>query len=45
MRYTTMRKTSMRYTSMALYFYKEFIQTPDKNFKKHFNKKYVNTYF
>ncbi len=41
MRYTTMgyTRTSMRYTSTALYFYKQFTQAPNKIFLKHFKQK------
>jgi hypothetical protein len=39
MRCSSMGYTSMRYTSTALYFYEEFTQAPDKNFKKHFKQK------
>jgi hypothetical protein len=35
MRYTTMGYTSTRYTSTALYFYKQFTQAPNKFFEKH----------
>ncbi len=45
MRYTTMGYTSMRYTSTALYFYKQFTQAPNKIFLKHFKQKICNKYF
>jgi hypothetical protein len=36
MRYTTMGYTSMIYTSIALYLYKQFTQAPNKIYLKHF---------
>ncbi len=39
MRYTIMGYTSTRYTSTALYFYKQFTQAPNKFFEKHLEQK------
>jgi hypothetical protein len=38
-RFTTMGYTSMRYTSTALYFYKQFTQAHNKIFVKHLKQK------